>query len=184
MGGNILRRYRPYVIGFALVAAVFLLWWGLHPVPSAPRTVGIQVGQIAPNWKLPLLDGKGSISLDSLRGHPVWVNFFASWCPPCNAEAPGLAKFAAANPGIDIVGVDLTASETNLANVGKFVSKYNIRFPIVLDQQNAVANSYQVAFIPTSFFIDRDGVIQAVVQNPIAESQIAKYVTKIGYTPK
>ncbi len=179
-----MRRYRPYVIGVAVIAALLLLWWGLHPVPSAPRTVGIQVGQIAPNWKLPLLSGKGSIALSSLRGHPVWINFFASWCPPCNAEAPGLAKFAAANPGIDIIGVDLAASETSPGDVEKFVRKYDIRFPVVLDEQNAVANSYQVAFIPTSFFIDRSGVIQAVVQNPIAETQIAKYVAKIGYTPK
>jgi peroxiredoxin len=180
-----MRRFKPYMLGTAVFAALLIIgYFGLRPVPSAPRTVGIQVGQIAPNWTLPRLDGKGSIKLDSLRGHPVWVNFFASWCPPCNAEAPGLAKFAAKNPGIDIVGVDLTASEKSQSAIEAFVKKYDIPFPIVLDKQNAVANRYQVAFIPTSFFIDANGVIQAVVQNPIPETSIAKYVKKIGYTPQ
>ncbi len=180
-----MRRLRTYLIGIVFFAAlVWLAVYGLRPVPSAPRTVGIQVGQIAPNWTLPLLDGKGSVQLSSLRGHPVWVNFFASWCPPCNAEAPGLAKFAAQNPGLKVVGVDLTASEKDTAAVTAFVSKYHIQFPVVLDMQNAVANRYQVQFIPTSFFIDRQGVIRVVVQNPVVATMIPQYVAKIGYTPK
>ncbi len=179
-----MRIHRRYLIGAAVLVLLAVGYLGLRPVPSAPRTVGVEVGQIAPNWKLARLDGKGSVQLASLRGHPVWVNFFASWCPPCNAEAPGLAKFAAKNPGLRVVGVDLLASEKDQAAVAAFAKKYAIGFPIVLDGQNSVANRYLVTFIPTSFFIDRDGVIQAIVQSPIPSTQIAKYVEKIGYTPQ
>ncbi|MDA8345505.1 MAG: TlpA disulfide reductase family protein [Thermaerobacter sp.] len=180
-----MRRYRPYLIGTIVFAALLAIGFlGLRPVPSAPKTVGIQVGQIAPDWKLPRLDGHGSIRLASLRGQPVWVNFFASWCPPCNAEAPGIAKVAAQNPGLKVIGVDLTASEKSTGDVQAFVKKYHIGFPVVLDTQNSVANRYQVQFIPTSFFIDRQGVIQAVVQSPVVKTMIPQYLAKIGFTPK
>lgn len=179
-----MTRFRFYVIGLGLLLLGIGLGYGLRPVPSVPRIVGIQVGQIAPNWTLPRLDGHGSVQLSALHGHPVWINFFASWCPPCNAEAPGISSLAAKNPGLDIVGVDLTLSEKSVKDVQAFVNKYHIPFPVVLDTQGKVANRYQVQFIPTSFFIDSQGVIQAEAQSPVVGTMVTKYLAKIGYTPR
>lgn len=176
---------RRYVTGalafFAVLVVIGLLFWGLRPVPKAPLTVGTQVGQLAPDFSLQRLDGKGALRLWSLRGHPVWLNFFASWCPPCNAEAPDLAQTARQSPGLDLVGIDLTASETSVAKVQAFVQQYDLGYPVLLDTQNAVANRYGVQAIPTSFFIDRQGVIRAEVSMPLYPALIEKYLRKIGY---
>ena len=178
-----MRRYRIAIVGFfAGLVAVGLLVWGLRPVPRAPLTIGTQVGQIAPDFSLQRLDGKGSLSLWSLRGHPVWLNFFASWCPPCQAEAHDLAMTAKQSPGLDVVGIDLTGSETLLANVDSFVQQYGILYPVLLDQNNSVANRYGVQAIPTSIFIDRQGVIRAEVSMPLYPALIKKYLQKVGYS--
>jgi len=175
-------RYRSAIIGFfALLVVIALATWGLKPVPRAPLTVGSQVGQIAPDFTLTRLNGSGKLRLWALRGHPVWVNFFASWCPPCNAEAYDLAQTAKKSPGLYVVGIDLTASETSLAKVDAFVSQYGIAYPVLLDMDNSVANRYGVQAIPTSFFIDRQGVIRAEVSMPLYPALIKKYLAKIDY---
>ncbi len=177
-----MRRYRVAVFAlFSVLVVIGLLVWGLRPLPRAPLTVGTQVGQIAPDFTLARLDGKGSVRLWSLRGRPVWLNFFASWCPPCNAEAYNLAQTAKHSPGLDVVGVDLTASESSLAKVQDFVAHYGIAYPVLLDRDSSVANRYGVQAIPTSFFIDRQGVIRAEVSLPLYPALIAKYLRKIGY---
>ncbi len=177
-----MRRYGTAIIAVVvLIAAVALIHWGLRPVPKAPLTVGTQVGQVAPDFTLPRLDGKGSVRLWALRGKPVWVNFFASWCPPCNAEAYDLAQTAKKSPGLDVIGVDLTASESSLAKVDAFVTQYGIAYPVLLDENNTVANRYGIQAIPTSFFIDRQGVIRAAVSMPLYPALIKKYLRKIDY---
>ena len=177
-----MRRYRSAAIAFFAVLVVLgLLYWGLSPAPRAPLTVGTQVGQIAPDFTLQRLDGKGSVRLLSLRGHPVWINFFASWCSPCRAEAHDLGQTARKSPGLDLVGIDLTASETSLAKVQGFVQQFDIGYPILLDTDGAVANRYGVQAIPTSFFIDRQGIIRAAVSLPLYPALIDKYLRKIGY---
>lgn len=179
-----MRRYRvAFGAFFAVLVVVGLLVWGLRPVPRAPLTVGTQVGQLAPDFKLQRLDGNGSIRLWSLRGHPVWINFFASWCPPCQAEAPDLAATAQHSPGLYVVGIDLTGSETAITNVDAFVRRYGIGYPVLLDPNNVVANRFGVQYIPTSFFVDSQGVIQAEVSLPLYPALIRKYLRKIDYPP-
>ena len=175
-------RYGTAVLAFfAIIVVIGLLFWGLRPVPKAPLSVGTQVGQIAPDFTLPRLNGQGSVRLWSLRGKPVWLNFFASWCPPCNAEAYDLAQTAKKSPGLELIGVDLTASESSIAKVDAFVQQYGIAYPVLLDQSGSVANRYGVQAIPTSFFIDREGVIRAEVSLPLYPALIKKYLRKIDY---
>ena len=177
-----MRRYRTALVAFFAVLIVLgLLYWGLRPAPQAPLTVGTQVGQIAPDFTLQRLDGKGSVHLWSLRGRPVWINFFASWCPPCQAEAYDLGQTARKSPGLDLVGIDLTADETSIAKVQAFVQQFGIGYPVLLDTEGAVANRYGVQAIPTSFFIDRQGIIRAEVSLPLYPALIDKYLRKIGY---
>ncbi|WP_077324848.1 TlpA family protein disulfide reductase [Virgibacillus siamensis] len=120
--------------------------------------IGIDVGDTAPDFQLETLSGK-KVKLSDYRGGPVMLNFWASWCPPCRAEMPDMEKLHQ-NKDVTILAVNLTESESGKGNVKEFVNKYNLTFPILLDEEVRVAAMYQIRPIPTTFFIDSEGVIQ------------------------
>ena len=119
-------------------------------------------GKPAPDFQLQTLDGQ-SISLSSLRGHPVMINFWASWCGPCRAEMPFLQDIASdkdlAARGLVLLGVNLQESP---AEIRKFLDTYGITFTTLLDTQGAVAEAYNVSAIPATYFIDKDGIIRYI----------------------
>lgn len=129
--------------------------------PEAPQVeTGPQVGKLAPDFTLPTVDGQ-EISLYDIRGKVVLLNFWATWCPPCRAQQPHL--IAAYNDFIDqglvILAVNVRESEVL---VRSHVIEKGIPFPVLLDTEGEVANLYQVRGFPTTFLIDRQGVIQEV----------------------
>jgi thiol-disulfide isomerase/thioredoxin len=122
--------------------------------------VGINVGEIAPDFTLLDLEGK-EVRLGEFRGKVVFVNFWATWCPPCRAEMPDIESLYQEHKdkGLVVIGIDISESE---ATVRQFVQRGGYSWTFVLDSDGAVAASYNIRAIPTSFFIDREGVIQAV----------------------
>lgn len=134
--------------------ALVLAGTALGPAAAAAPPEGSQ----APAFSLPALDAT-RFSLTHARGHVVVVNFFATWCPPCRAETPDLnaaeKKYGA--KGVIFVGVD---DEENPALVSIFTRSKGVRYPIALDKDGAVARSYDVRAIPTTYVLDRDGVIR------------------------
>lgn len=172
-------RRRFFVWVAVLLALLALAYKGLQPVQTAPRTVGVEVGQIAPDFTLTTLSGS-RVRLWSLRGQPVMVNFFASWCVPCNEEAPELESVARTTHGLRLLGVDLLGSEVSIQAVRDFVHRHGITYPVLLDANNNVSNQYQVAFAPTTYFIDRQGVIQDVETVRLTAGDIRQALAKIG----
>jgi len=90
-------------------------------------------------------------------GKPVVINFFASWCPPCNMEAPDLVAFAKAHPDVQFVGVDVNDKQ---ADATAFVARYRLPYPVVYDPGGAVGGLWKVDAIPATFFIDAGGVVR------------------------
>lgn len=119
-----------------------------------------RVGQAAPSWSEPSLPGP-TLSLASLRGRPVYLNFFATWCPPCNQEAPAIDALARryAARGLAVVGVDVLESASKAAG---FRKEHRIAYPIVVDSGTLRAQ-YRINGLPVHVFIDRSGIVRKIV---------------------
>lgn len=173
-----LQKRRFWDLVMLLGFAAGLLWTLSSRVPSAvgtplPSSTGPREGFYAPDFTLDTLQG-GQIKLSDLRGRIVVVNFWATWCPPCRAETPALqsAYEAYQEANVVILGVNLT-DQDSLPDVKSFVQDFKLTYPILLDRNGAVGLLYQLNGLPTTFFIDRKGVIRTtVVGGPMSETFI------------
>ena len=160
--------------------------YGVVALPAADNTTGrpasSDVGRAAPDFLLQTPDG-GTLRLSALRGHPVLVNFWASWCTPCREEMPQIVRAYAAYRagGLQIVAVDL---QENAGQVRSFASEFGMTFPIAIDRTGAVASAWRIGGpvkgIPSSYFIDAGGIVRARVFGPLTAQTLAKNLATIG----
>jgi thiol-disulfide isomerase/thioredoxin len=117
------------------------------------------IGYPAPSFSLKALDGK-TYTLDGPRERPLLINFWASWCGPCEAEAPVLKRlYEKYRDRLDLYAVNLT-SDDRLEHAKAFVERFQLPFPILLDTEGAADKAYLIQAVPTTFFVDRSGVIR------------------------
>ena len=113
----------------------------------------------------------------------MFINFWASWCPPCQAETPDLIKaYKEFGNKVQFIGVNVTAQDS-LANASAFVKHYGIDYPVLLDQSNAIANQFQVSAFPTSFFVNASGTIVLRVEGAVTPQQLTSTLQKIAGGP-
>jgi thiol-disulfide isomerase/thioredoxin len=117
------------------------------------------IGQPAPALVVQQLGG-GTIDLGDLKGKPVWVNFMATWCPPCRDELPRMVDFAGryAEDGLVVIAVDVNEDE---AEVAPFMSSVGVTFPVGLDPDGDAQETWRAAALPVHFWIDSAGIIRA-----------------------
>jgi peroxiredoxin len=149
--------------------------------PSSPgATVGLQIGDVAPNFTLTSLDGK-QVSLSKFRGKPVMLNFWYSSCPGCLAEIPGMQRFYAAQQAAGKDFVILGVNSVNDAQTAQqFAQQYGLTYSLALDNNQQVATLYNLTATPTSYFIDRQGIIRSVVVGPVDASTLQQDVAEIS----
>ena len=174
-------RRRLIFIGILVLAAAWTFFSADH---SGTSTAGLipapQAGFLAPDFTLETLDGE-SVTLSDLRGQAVLVNFWATWCPPCKAEMPAFqqAHLDYAEEGFVILAVNATQQDS-LPAIETFRAENSLTFPIVLDNTGDVSDTYQVRSLPTSFFVDKEGVIsEVVIGGPIAEALIRARIEEL-----
>lgn len=126
-------------------------------VSGEAADTGLAVGKTAPDFKLKTMDGE-EMSLSDFRGQPVFVNFWATWCPPCRAEMPDMEKLYG-NMDIEILAVNMTDTEKNAGAVADFVDETALTFPILMDVDGELSSVYNVRAYPTSYLIGADGKI-------------------------
>ncbi|MEJ2598450.1 MAG: TlpA disulfide reductase family protein [Anaerolineales bacterium] len=166
-------RYWNLIVVLILAAGAAWIWES-RPAPGA--TTGGEIpsptqGFYAPDFQLDTLQG-GSLKLSDLRGRPVVVNLWASWCPPCKAEMPVFEKVYQqyANQGFTILAVN-ASNQDSIADAKAFVQANGLTFPSLLDSQGRVSQLYDLRSLPTSFFVGRDGIIrEVVVGGPMSEA--------------
>ncbi|MCY0864784.1 MAG: redoxin domain-containing protein [Sulfobacillus sp.] len=156
--------YAGYLIGHRVRTATEKTPPVATAAASTTSTVGVAPGDIAPNFTLTTSTGQ-TVTLSQLRGHPVWLNFWATWCPYCNKEIPIVEQEAVTHQGqLDVVGVDV---EESASKVNTFMTAHHMTYPVVLDSQGAVSASYGVTGLPTSVFIRPDGRVGALYTGAI-----------------
>ncbi len=128
---------------------------------------GNNSGQLAYEFEAEDMDGN-VIKLSDYRGKKVFLNFWASWCPPCKVEMPHLKEFSTAQDEVVVLGVNVTTSETDLANVQSFLDEFDVEYTNVYGTQK-MFNLYRVQSLPTSYIIDSQGVIQERIVGPVTQ---------------
>lgn len=163
---------------------IALVWFisGQNAQPALPP-VG-ELNRPAPDFALPGMDGQ-TIRLSDYRGKVVLVNFWGTWCEPCKEETPALqqAYQKLKDRGLVIVGVDLRSQEQDGAEgadgVRAFAQQYGISYPIALDTKGETARAFQIYPIPTSYFIDPNGVIRYVRVSTLSADEVEILFTKL-----
>lgn len=149
-------------------------------VPVGERVEGLRVGDVAPEFTgtvngqpVQLVDLNGNpIRLADLRGRPVWINFWATWCPPCQEETPILREMHAKYEDDGLALVAISVQETTPSDVRAYVERYGLRYTVGFDATSAVFHTYRAFGLPTQLFLDRDGVIRNVVLGPVTRAQV------------
>jgi len=169
---------------YALILSLGLAWIFISADKSGASDSGTvaapQQGFRAPDFELQTPTGE-TVKLSDLRGQAVLVNLWATWCPPCRAEMRSIEKVynEYKDQGFVVLAVDMTYQDDPLAIV-PFVNEQGLTFPILLDETGDMANAYQLRSLPSSYFINRDGIInEVVIGGPMAEALLRTRVEEI-----
>ena len=163
-------------IGLALILFV-AAWFSFSPAVTSGEA-SPEVGAAAPEFTLTSISGK-TVSLEEQRGKVVLINFWATWCPPCRQEMPGLmAAYEEYQGDLEVMAVDHNETADL---VQEFVDFLGIElFDPLLDPTGQIADLYHVNSFPTSFFVDEEGVIRYIHIGLLNESQLDTYLTQLG----
>lgn len=149
------------------------------PAPPSPRT-----GFAAPDFTLDTLDGP-QLTLAGLRGHPVLLNLWASWCLPCRIEMPAIQRVYERHrdDGLVVVGLNVTSQDSQAA-AQAFVQQFGITFPIALDRDGTASDRYELMGLPSTYFIDREGIIRdVIIGGPMSEAVMLANVEDLLRAP-
>ena len=170
-------------IGLLVVVFSLLAFW---PAPAQTPTGGVPVGTAAPNFNLPVYGGGGdggigsNISLSSLRGHPIVLNFYSENCIPCLAEVPYLERVYNGfdvNGQFVLLGINQADPKDDIRPFGK---KFQVTYPLLFDPGGNVNQQYGVTAIPTTYFIDSRGSVRSVFIQPLTPATMKQGLTSVG----
>jgi thiol-disulfide isomerase/thioredoxin len=181
------RWIAAIIIGAIALASLAALLWPLLARPSTPTDAGViraqiqgdgaagRIGAMAPDFEWIGDDGQ-TLRLSSYRGKVVVVNFWATWCRPCREEMPALQRVAASEPDVVVLEVDLMESGDKARS---FLDSLGLdKLQPVLDTDGATTRRFGVLTLPSTFFVDKDGVIRHLELTQMTEDRIRSGITK------
>ncbi len=167
-----------WVVAVATLASLAAAGCGRGGSTASPADSSgpARVGRAAPSWSEPSLPGP-SLTLASLHGKAIYLNFFATWCPPCNQEAPALdaLQHEYGARGLQVVGVDVLE---NARKASLFRNEHHLSYPVVIDA-GTLRDQYNVNGLPVHVFIDRGGVIRKIVVGELSPFDMRSNVERL-----
>ena len=179
-----IRRFVYPVLVIAAIAAV--IWWieyrddgptsstgeryGPVALEASLLPIGVDVGtgegDLAPNFLLESLAEGDEVRLSDYRGSAVVLNFWATWCRPCRSEMPQFVQASddLKDEGLVVIAVNM---QEGRGVAQPFADDYGMDFPVAIDRDGEVGDEFRILGLPTTYFIDRDGVIQSVFTGPL-----------------
>jgi DsbE subfamily thiol:disulfide oxidoreductase len=137
-----------------------------------------QEGYLAPSLQGDTLSGD-PVNLDAVQGKVVLINFWATWCPPCRLEMPAMQTLYDRyhDQGFEILAVNLQEQDSQMS---AFVDEMGLTFPVIVDRTGDLSSAYRVTSLPTTFIVDREGVIRdRIVGGPLAEALLESKITPL-----
>jgi cytochrome c biogenesis protein CcmG/thiol:disulfide interchange protein DsbE len=165
----------PAKLTAAALATAIVLCAGVARGAAPPRP-----GSPAPAFSLPLVaNGQGAVSLASLHGHAVYLNFFASWCQPCKTEVPYISRLAReyAKRNVVVIGIDELEPA---ARAQAFAREYHLTYPIALDNSGTVGGDYGLVGLPLHVFIAANGTVAQYRPGELSEDQVRAALNAIA----
>jgi cytochrome c biogenesis protein CcmG, thiol:disulfide interchange protein DsbE len=186
------------VVAVALVVLTTPLGRTGPPSPNDPKAtqfvldanakIGVRVGQMAPELSVPLQDGTTyqltdldgqPVRLADLRGKAVWINFWASWCPPCQSETPVIRDLAGRYADRGLVVIGISVQETSQSDVQAYATRYQLGYTIAADLSGNIFRLYHPPGLPTQVFVGPEGAIRSVVLAPLTEADAVAQIEAI-----
>ncbi|MEK3978835.1 thiol-disulfide oxidoreductase ResA [Psychrobacillus sp. FSL K6-2836] len=164
---------RTIILAFMVVAIVFTIYTNL----TKERTALIQVGDDAPDFALVDMNGEKH-QLSDYKGQGVFLNFWGTWCKPCEREFPLMDKQYQVykDQGLEILAVNI--GESDFA-VQKFIDRKGLSFPVLIDDNKSVMETYKINPLPTTLLINPEGKIEKVITGEMSEEMIKEYMEQI-----
>ncbi len=171
------------LVGVAIAAVV---WFFDRPGAANSQSVTVtatamgsapKVGKPAPDFELKQIDDT-TVRLSDLKGKPVWINFWASWCPPCRAENPDIEAVYNKHKAEGLVLVAPAIGE-GADSVASYMERADLHYPVGADTTTQIAANYRVLGIPTHIFVDREGIIREIRVGAMSEKTMEKKLSEI-----
>jgi thiol-disulfide isomerase/thioredoxin len=170
----LLKKSLVFIVAGLLLGA---LLGGLILFSNATPKQGPVIGSKVDDFSLPGLDAQ-PVSLSQFRGKIILLNFWATWCVPCQAEMPLLQKTYQSSGGkLVVIGVNSQESETDVKN---FIAQNQITFPIALDDSGEITRKFLINGYPTTFMIDSSGILRNLHIGELKEDILQKYLSELG----
>ncbi len=172
-------------VSMMTLAVLTLVTFFILLSPQPPRVgttdasvVELRVGVEAPDFELADISTGDPVKLSALRGRPVWINFWATWCPSCKTELPRMqSKFSKyRDQGLVVVGID---EREDPGQVRDYIENNKYGWTFVIDRDGAVTNRYLVGGIPEHVFVDANGTVRAIQIGELSEQSMEESLAKI-----
>ncbi|USK36022.1 redoxin domain-containing protein [Bacillus sp. F19] len=166
-----MKLKRILAICLLVFLAGYAVWFAI--LPKEPKE-GLEIGNKPPEFELEMLNGE-KVNLEDVKGKKVMINFWATWCPPCEAEMPEMQKLQNEHPDeLVVLAVNMTNAEKSREDVETFISKRNLTFPVALDKDGRVSVQYEVYSYPTTYFLDEEGKILNISRGAMTQETMEK----------